>query len=421
MSHFQYPHPWDPGFATPAYVLAEPQGRGTFTTKYTPRGTIGTVPKNRMVYNRTRWATPNYAQGRYGENPLITKMIPRRTVSLLAPDFFARPLAGGVLAGSSLGDDFAVGSQGDPIRAFGEQGAQQVISKVKRLPRAQRAQGLRDALGPTLNAEVEKKMSALRAKGVPPKEALRRALAASLSNRLGEEFVRLGKTAAPASATALSGGYSAVGATVTIKKVTTEPQTFGVTGGGWNELKKQIHSTVVSKFDKKIYDLKKASGGTLGGVAGTMASYYMTGRYPIVRVSNPPGFGVYLKFDKSWGYQLGDVKSVTVVAKKIPPTEGFLDSMADFVGDIVTVAVEVIDVVTDKLKPLVCGVASHPAGQIAAGAAGGPAGAAGAQIVAGMCPQNYPPISTAPASSGFPILPLAIAAGGALLLVLVLK
>ncbi len=419
MSHFQYPHPWDPGFAVPKYVLAEPQGRGTFTTKQEPRGTIGTVPKNRMVYNRTRWATPNYAQGRYGENPLVTKMIPRRTVSLLAPDFFSRPAAvGSVLDGSSLGNDFRVGSSGDPIRAFGEQGAKQILDKVKRLPRAKRAQGLREALGPTLNAEVEKKMAAQRAKGVAPKEALRRALAASLANLLGEEFTRLGKTAAPVSVE-LSGGYSATGAasSVTIKTITEKPQTFTVTSGGWDELKKQLHSVVVEKFLKKLYGLRQAQGGATGGTA---LNYLMTGKIPIARVSKPEGYGIYVKFDKNYDYQLDKVKKVTVWVQKIPPTNDVIDLVGDIVTFPIDVALKVADKAMDKLAPLACRVASHPAGQIAAGAAGGPAGAAGAQVVAGMCPQNTPPISTG-AAGGFPVLPIAIAAGGVLLLVLVLK
>lgn len=40
MPFYHQPHPWNPGYAIPKYVLAEPPGRGTFTTKWLPRRTI---------------------------------------------------------------------------------------------------------------------------------------------------------------------------------------------------------------------------------------------------------------------------------------------------------------------------------------------------------------------------------------------
>lgn len=40
MSFYRIATPWNPGYAIPKYVAAEPPGRGTFTTEWTPRGTI---------------------------------------------------------------------------------------------------------------------------------------------------------------------------------------------------------------------------------------------------------------------------------------------------------------------------------------------------------------------------------------------
>lgn len=40
MAFYQLPNPYDPHYAIPEYVMAEPPGRGTFTTKWLPRGTI---------------------------------------------------------------------------------------------------------------------------------------------------------------------------------------------------------------------------------------------------------------------------------------------------------------------------------------------------------------------------------------------
>jgi hypothetical protein len=82
MSFYHLPHPWDPGFVIPEYVMAEPPERGTFTTQWLPRGTI----------------------------------------SELVPDYFAKPgkqllgrtdaelgsLGGNTLRGSTLGDDIAL-------------------------------------------------------------------------------------------------------------------------------------------------------------------------------------------------------------------------------------------------------------------------------------------------------------------------
>lgn len=43
MSFYHLPNAWNPGYAIPDYVMAEPPERGTFTTKWLPRGTISAV------------------------------------------------------------------------------------------------------------------------------------------------------------------------------------------------------------------------------------------------------------------------------------------------------------------------------------------------------------------------------------------
>ncbi len=40
MSFYHLPNPWNPHYAIPDYVMAEPPGRGTFTTAWLPRRTI---------------------------------------------------------------------------------------------------------------------------------------------------------------------------------------------------------------------------------------------------------------------------------------------------------------------------------------------------------------------------------------------
>ncbi len=43
---YNLPRPWNPGYVIPKYVMAEPPGRGTFTTAWLPRGTISSITPN---------------------------------------------------------------------------------------------------------------------------------------------------------------------------------------------------------------------------------------------------------------------------------------------------------------------------------------------------------------------------------------
>jgi hypothetical protein len=43
VSFYHLPNPYNPGYAIPDYVMAEPPERGTFTTQWLPRGTIPTL------------------------------------------------------------------------------------------------------------------------------------------------------------------------------------------------------------------------------------------------------------------------------------------------------------------------------------------------------------------------------------------
>ena len=59
MPFYHEPHPWNPGYAIPRYVLAEPPGRGTFTTEGLPRRTISEIrpdylakPMKKKLYGR---------------------------------------------------------------------------------------------------------------------------------------------------------------------------------------------------------------------------------------------------------------------------------------------------------------------------------------------------------------------------------
>jgi hypothetical protein len=267
MAQYQAPHPWNAGFAVPRYILAEPQGRGTFTTKQLPRRTISQFPQeSRQIWNRTRWAAPDYTQGRYDKSAQTTKMLPRRTVSALAPDIFQRPGAavamGSVLDGASIGGESTLGAfalpraKFDPIVEYGRKGSQIILGELNGLPRAKRQAELLnvlDSLGIGFRADVEAKVKAYKARGHKPKAALEKAIAATLSNKMFSDILRAGKGAVhPLS------GYSPVGFSL-----------GGIVKSIGNKLG-DLHCAVVSS------DLGKTAatvaGGAVGGPGGAAAA-----------------------------------------------------------------------------------------------------------------------------------------------------
>lgn len=180
MSFYRLPNPYNPGYAIPKYVMAEPPGRGTFTTK----------------------------------------MIPRRTISQLPPDYLAKPastlsgntlvkstLAGSSLGGSSLGND-TLGAGGstlelakanggeDPIKTYGSRAANIVLSELQNVSPKERVSTMKeilDKVDPTLFARATKETEKFKAKGMPAKTAARKGLAKAFSEGITGEFVKLGK------------------------------------------------------------------------------------------------------------------------------------------------------------------------------------------------------------------------------------
>jgi hypothetical protein len=208
--------------------MAEPQGRGTFTTRQLPRGTISALPKaSRQLWNKTRWAAPDYTQGRYDKTAQTTKMLPRRTVSLLAPDIFARPTGGparnpgrglvatgstldgasvgcgSTLDGTSIGGESTLGKHAypksgvDPIVDYGKKGANIIIGAVMKLPHASRKvelQKVLDKIGHGFRSSVEDKAKTFQEAGHKPKEALHMAVSAALSNKFLSDAMHAGSS-----------------------------------------------------------------------------------------------------------------------------------------------------------------------------------------------------------------------------------
>ncbi len=178
MAFYHLPNPWNPGYSIPEYVLAEPPGRGTFTTKW----------------------------------------LPRRTISQLAPDFLAKPTSTlskpkhgkqGSLSGSSLGNNTIYdleplgqvsGGGAQLFENYGEQVSSWITKNIKNVPPQQRGEAIKkflDAVDPGLYRRTEATKAKYKAQGMSASGALQKALAAEFEKGLGKEVVELGKKGKP--------------------------------------------------------------------------------------------------------------------------------------------------------------------------------------------------------------------------------
>lgn len=207
MAQLRKSHPWNPGYAIPQNVRDEPFGQGVVTTAYSPRGTISMLQPD--------WLTEGAALE-------VAAKVDARAMSGLGDSIFSSKkragngslgctsLSGSSLAGSSLGDGglfgpqtaqpqrIEIGGHSDPIANFGRDGARAVISQMKTVPASMRAEAMRalfDAIDPKLWDLVAAKTEKFQAtKKYTPALALEKALAATLSNRLVDQFAKIAQT-----------------------------------------------------------------------------------------------------------------------------------------------------------------------------------------------------------------------------------
>ena len=183
-NYYGLPPAWNPGFEIPDYVMAEPPGRGVFTTAWLPRGTI----------------------------------------SGLVPEFSAvdvgREITGRDDAGlGSLGDDTLGAGVGNarthPIAGYGQKAASYLMHSIRSVPAAQRQAALRavlDAIDPALWGQIERRAKEFRAAGGTPQQALTDALAISLSAGMLGDLVAAGKRRARGDRRVPKTGHMAMGA-----------------------------------------------------------------------------------------------------------------------------------------------------------------------------------------------------------------
>jgi hypothetical protein len=194
VSFYHLPHPWNPGYAIPRYVMAEPPERGTFTTQWMPRGTI-----------------PNLVPDFFA-NPIEKKLLGRNDAGLsglgslggctLAGSTLAgSTLAGSTLAGSTLGaseyrlEPLGRNGMSGTITKYGLATARGMIARIRQLPNSQRAAALKmamDRIDSTLRARCERYALEAQNTGMPAGKALELGLARALSEGVTSELARLG-------------------------------------------------------------------------------------------------------------------------------------------------------------------------------------------------------------------------------------
>ena len=202
MSFYHLPHPYNPGYAIPKYVLAEPPERGTFTTRWLPRGTISSLVPDYLAKPGAKLLGRDDADlGSLSGHCLSGH-------SLAGHSLAGHTLAGDVLRGGdrmyrleSLG---AAGPAGAPapgggaLSAYGKRVAHGILARMRALPQADRRMALRtllDGIDKSLWSSVDARARQMVAAGVPAPAALERALAQCLSRGLVREVVAVGKRA----------------------------------------------------------------------------------------------------------------------------------------------------------------------------------------------------------------------------------
>jgi hypothetical protein len=229
---FRLPHPWDPQYALPANVVAEPPRFGTITTAYTPRGTYD-WPEEEAPPWAPEYAYPPYLDAEIpGAGVYRTKPLPRRHVDALVPNYLSGVgfddlderttmrtspemnikageqwlAAAARRYGTSfgtLGDYPHTGSPpparlaNDAIGQFGRDAARGILARLGPVPAEERKTALRtllDYVEPGLWKRVTDKANEYQKAGAPPDEALERALASQLSFGLLQQILRAGQT-----------------------------------------------------------------------------------------------------------------------------------------------------------------------------------------------------------------------------------
>lgn len=184
-------HPWDPGYALPANVLAEPPGnRGSRITAQMPRKTYdGLVPY------QDAYALPNYLE-HPGTEAIYSRPLPRK--------WYPGPMA---ISMPGLGDTQA--GMAD-LSSFGQQAATALLADIGEVPPSGRLFALRlalNAIEPGLYDRFLAKLQIAQKGGLAGTPALHQALAQATAEGFAKELIALGKGKKPAQQSLMGLGY----------------------------------------------------------------------------------------------------------------------------------------------------------------------------------------------------------------------
>lgn len=230
MAQFRRPHPWDPHFALPGNVMAEPPGRGTLTTAQLPRKTISGRPKDWTG----GFALPAYLKHEpSGRGAVHTHWARRKTIPQYIPkslgdypgDRDKSMLQSYLREGAPLaltlpqevyamdGDIAPIrpGGSDDPFKMYGERAAEYIMGTIHRVPKDFRPialEALLNELRPGLYSKVTEKANLYRKKGMNSKAAVKAALASQIPMGLIQELIEMGTSKKPPKVNSLAGlGY----------------------------------------------------------------------------------------------------------------------------------------------------------------------------------------------------------------------
>jgi hypothetical protein len=195
MAQYRIPHPYNPHYAIPSYILAEPPGqRQAIVTAQAPRGTFSSPPVGWAGGFKDKYALPAYVQAEpHKRGAMSTYYVPRKTIPTLVPEYL-----------SGLGDAAVPkpGFSGDPFKAYGIKATEIILNSIATLPDAEKADGMKAALDAIESGLWERTIMRLeeyrgKHKGVSDKKLVRWALSSALSEGLAKKVIALGKGESP--------------------------------------------------------------------------------------------------------------------------------------------------------------------------------------------------------------------------------
>ncbi len=268
MTIFRKSHPWNPGYALPANVLAESPGRGTLVTEQLPRRTISRRPRGWTG----GYALPEYIQNEPDKRGAAhTHWLRRKTI----PHTIASPLGA-----------MDIPETDNPVNVYGQELASYIYRTMDEVPvgvRAEALEALLNQLQPGLPARVEDCAQKIIKRGIPKGQAYKAALAKEISKGFVNEVVNLGKGGSPKAVGYWGGPTAMAGWTDWVKKNATK---IGLTvvnpvagahyavGTSKTVRKKTVEwgGKVISTAGKMACKVLRSDAGKVGVVVGAAAA-----------------------------------------------------------------------------------------------------------------------------------------------------